>query len=302
MINIYECLSKYRLSVISVRYINNYVVVHCNDDNDYLLKLKDSCKKKVFNYLKNINYPFFLEQINNYDDSFELYNYYDDLIDDNYLKAKEIISAMYLLHTKTYSFSNSEDFNNLIEKYTLIVDKTMNYYLDLQDYIDELDFLSPQYYLLIINIYKIYNILRISKEKLNELSSKDSLSIRNVFLIGNVSCDNYRSGVVKYFIDWKHSNNSFIIFDFISFYKNDFCNLDMFSLFDIYNSKIKLSEDEINLLFSIICIPSILKFTKNNYTDTLMVRRLIDYVDNTLDFVLKEDKKYEKTNKNEFNE
>ena len=296
MNNYTDFIKECGILVKNIGYLNGKFIITSEDGKKYLLLSKN---KDIFSYLKNIDYSFYIEPFKS-NDYFDLFEYNDDIVDDDYKKGKEIIYALSILHCKTYSFSDNNDLNNILEKYKYEIEESLKYYLDLQDYIDELDFLSPQYYLLILNISNIYKILQYGKKIIDELLTKDSLSIRKSICVGNCSCDNFVSEKNKYFIDWTNASNNYIIYDFVSFYKSNFSRIDMNSLFDIYNDKILLSNDEFNLLVGIICIPKIIHFTKNNYKNTLMVRELVDYVSKTYEFVLEKNEKYEKTNKNEF--
>lgn len=306
MINISECVEYYGLDIKKREYIDDYIILYCADDKKYLLKNKDSNKEELFNYLKSINYRYYLDIINSYNDSYELYPYYEDKINDNYNKCKEIINALISLHLNSFSYinlNNNGDFiRQIYEEYNSKIDITMKYYLDLQDYIDEMDFLLPQYYLLIINISKIYNLLKFSKSKLDDWYQSKIERYREVVCVGDVSCDNFRFGEKSYFIDWKNSNNNLIVYDFVEFYKSEYNDVDMISLFNMYNSKINFTSDEFSLFLSIISIPDIIKFGKDNYNDTIRVRKLIDYVDKTNHFVLEEDEKNQKANEQEFKE
>ena len=75
----------------------------------------------------------------------------------------------------------------------------------------------------------------------------------------------------------------------------------MNSLFDIYQKDIFLSEEEILLLKTFICIPKKLEFSKNVYNNTVSIYYLLEYMEKTLSF-LEEYEKYQETDKNEFKE
>ena len=297
----YEILKKYNILISNISYVKGKLIVTSSDGKRYYIKDNNS-DSSIFKYLEDIDYPYYLKKINDDNDSFELYYYYDNNVDDDYKIGKEMVSALVLLHNRTYSFSENVDLKNYIEEYSLLIDKTMKYYLDIHDYIDELDFLSPQFYLLLLNISKIYNLINLSKKKLDILLSKDKLSIRKVICVGDCSISNFSSGDKKCFIDWGLSSNNYIVFDLVSLYKSNINNIDVNKLFINYCKEVILSQDEKNFLFCIICIPDIISFSKNNYFDTLNVRKLIDYVDKTYSFVLEEDEKYEKTNEKKFSE
>lgn len=298
MINIKDCLQNHNIKTRKLTYLDNYVVID-SDENKFLLKIKDSDKKELFNYLEQIRYDYYLPLENSHNDYYELYPYYSDKINDKYTKAKELIYALALLHLKTTSYVdyNSVDFKEIYEELNNRIDNRMMYYLDLQDYLESVDFLSPAQFLLLKNFSSFYKILRIAKNRLENWFSIGNRNIREVLLIKNVGLDNFRVGDRSYFIDFKDSKKGFVIYDLISFYKREAINVDFPSLFNLYNSKYQLKIDELNLFYAVICIPEKVVFSKNNYQDTLNVKKIIDYVLLTLSFVSEENKEYEETDK-----
>ena len=84
MINIKDCLSKYDIRTKKLTYLDNYVIIN-SDQSNYLLKMKDSDKEHLFNYLNQVRYDYFLPIENNYNDYYELYPYYKDNITDSEL-------------------------------------------------------------------------------------------------------------------------------------------------------------------------------------------------------------------------
>ena len=75
----------------------------------------------------------------------------------------------------------------------------------------------------------------------------------------------------------------------------------MESLFDAYQKKYKFSDSELLLLFLELMIPEKIKLTNNIMTNTLIISNLINYIDITRKFVLKEQEKNKKENNKEFN-
>lgn len=303
MINVSECLSKHGVNIRRLTYLDNFVVVG-SDDKKYLLKVKDSNKEELFNYLDQIRYSYFLPLENDYSDCYELYSYYDDGVIDKYIKAKELVYAISLLHLKTTAYVeyNYDKFKRIYEDLDSDIDYTMKYYLDLQDYLEGIEFLSPAQYLLMKNISMFYRVLRIAKERLDEWFNIGNRNVREVLLVGNTGLDNFRVGEKNYFVDFKGVRKDLVIYDLVDFYKREATNIEFSSLFDFYNSKYQLTRDELYLFFAMICIPDKIIFSKSNYQDTLKVRKLVDYVFLTFSFVSEENKEDEKAYEKEFKE
>jgi hypothetical protein len=302
MINLNECLSEYNLEIDKVTYWKNYIIID-SDSDKYLFKIRDSNKRELYNYLESINYSYYLELINNYDDYFELYRYYEDKVYDNYTKAKEMIYALSSLHLKSVKYKNYniDEVKKIYEDKIVEIDNMMKYYLDLQDYIEEMSFPTAGYYLLIKNISKIYELLRRSRNYLDRWYSDGDNKFSLSLLIENLSLDNFRMGDKTYFIDLGNFTWDFSSFDLDKFYKSNFNLVEMKSLINIYNLECH-TDYRSNLFFKcLIAIPWKLNFSKNNYSDSIMVRKLIDYVDYTLEF-LEEDKEDKETEKEDFKE
>ena len=172
----------------------------------------------------------------------------------------------------------------------------MKYYLDLHDYIEEIEYFNPEEYLLIKNLSKFYHLLRLARYKLDNWYQNSNNKYREVLLLGNVSLNNFIFGNKSYFISFDRSTRGNIVYDLVDFYQNEM--LDFNYLFEEYNI---LNDNEKNLFYSLISIMPKIKFTNNHYDNTLNTRKIIDYIDNTL-YLLEEDEKNQETNKDEFKE
>jgi len=303
MINIRECVQKYGITILSISYLDNNVIID-SSNGKYLLKKKDSNKKEIFSYLKQIHFDYFVPLVNDYNDYYELYPYYEDHIFDLYSKAKEFIYALSVLHLKTTSYVSYREgeIQDLYEEVSLNIDYMMKYYLDLQDYIEGLDFPNPAQYLLIKNISRFHYILRISKDKLEEWKRLQGESGREVLQIGKASLHNFRVGEKSYFVDFRDAKRGRAVDDLIYFYRSDFQDVDFSSLFSFYHSKYQLDKAELSFFYAMIAIPEKITFTKNHFLDTQRVRKVVDYVNQTLNFILEKDKENTETNENEFKE
>ena len=282
-----------------ITYKSNTQIIF-NESNKYVKKIKRSNKQELFKYLKEKtfkNYLPIIEETNEY----EIYRYIseDDLpIED---KAIEITNTMSLLHILTTTY-HENDLNQITEIYEQNNNKLLelkNYYLELQDYIETKEFFSPAEQLLMNNISNIYKAINYSKNKLDEWKQvvKNNKSLRYVQLHNNISLEHSLKEDTLYFINWDKSKKELAIYDFINFYKNDFQLLDMNSLFKIYQSKFTYTEDELLLFESVISIPPKIKFTKNNYINTLNARYVVDYLEKTNIFLLKDNKEKQEDNK-----
>lgn len=142
----------------------------------------------------------------------------------------------------------------------LEIDNTFKYYLDLQDYIEELLVPKVDYSFLLKNMSLIYSILTLSKGKLD---------------------DWYKTGIVSNY-DYIHN--------YANRYKDNYYRINNNESFVDSN----INAQECNLFFSMICIPWKIEFISDSYTNILLIKELLNYVNYTSNLVLEEDKKYQK--------
>ncbi len=83
----------------------------------------------------------------------------------------------YFLKDVCYSHLQIEELCNNIQKR---MDETYNYYLNLQDKIEEMLYPSYSYYLLIINISKIYHTLNLGRYFLEKCKKVDNVIVREM--------------------------------------------------------------------------------------------------------------------------
>ena len=297
MINYHRCCDENNITIRSIDFVFDLIFVKSIDNNIYVLKDNNKDLRFIFEYLKGINFNGFELPINIGND-YELYQFHNEFPFDSYEKAKEFINLLVDLHTKSFSYIDyiTEKKEKLYNFYSNEIDNRFSFYLNLQDSIEEMEFIYPAYYLLLNNISNFYKLLKFARMYLDKWYKSENLHYREVMLIGNARLNNFCCGDKKYFISWDDANKDLIIFDFNNFYRSNYDEIDIYSLFEYYNSKIKFSNDEMNLFFSIISIIDVADFSASNFENTLKIRKLISYVEKTLIFVSEEYKKNQKTN------
>jgi len=297
MINYFKCCKDNNITISKIEFKNSYVLVYSSNEQVFLIKNRNRYSDDLFNYFKSIEFDDCELPIIVCDD-YELYNFYNQFNVDRYCKAKAAIKLLVKLHTKSYSYIdyNYGQKEKIYNEYKEKINSCFSYYLKIQDSIEEMIYITPPYYLLLINISKIYLLLRKADKFLEKWFSSENNRYRDALLIGNTSLDNFSFSDKKYYIDLDNTNRNLIIYDLVSFYKNNCFDLDFVSLFDYYNSKVTLNLEELYLFFVFISIPDICTFDNNNLINTICNNRIIDYVEKTLLFLSEEDKKYEKTN------
>lgn len=288
----------------NISYRKNAKLITKNDQK-YIYKIKRNDKTNIYNYLKNKefhNYLPYTELTNEY----EVYRYLNDNLTQKEDKAIELIYTLSMLHIKTtiYQEIDIDKTKEIYENTKSKINELRIYYLDLQDYIETKIYMSPAESLLMKNISKFYKSLQYAEHKI-DLWYQEKIKLKRERLVqlhNNIKLEHFLVDDIPYFISWDKSEKGLVIFDFLSFYQNEHQELEMSSLFDIYQSKYKFSPDELLLFQALIAIPTKVTFTKTNYINTLEVKKRVDYIEKTNEFLSKYYEKNQKSNDEKFEE
>ena len=273
-----------------IRYINNAKLIE-EDNNYYILKPKKIEIEKIYSNLISRNFNNFLSplEINN---SYEKYEFINELNSSDDDRANDIIYLMSLLHNKTTSFNevNEDELKTRFEEILKILDDTYNYYSNLQKTKEETIYMSPAEQLLMNNISKIYFLLNVSRKNIEEyyeIVSNKKVEKKSI-IHGNLKINHILETKEKYLISWNNSRKEIPVYDLVKFYKNEYENIEFNSLYKNYKSKYKLDEEEEKLFISLIAIPNIIELDKTNFIDCINVKALVDYVEKTIVFISKQ--------------
>ena len=95
----------------------------------------------------------------------------------------------------------------------------------------------------------------------------------------NLSLDHLlRNEEGSFLISWDNARYDIPIFDIYKLYQNIYDDVDFESLFELYNSKYPLHEDELKLLFILISIPKKIDFSDDEYDNCKKVDHLLNYI------------------------
>ena len=207
------------------------------------------------------------------------YNYFL-IINDNYLYIKEDnyikLYKSFLKNISKDVLYDDDSIKKIYEEIAKDMDSIFSYYYDMQDKIEEMLYPSESFYILIINISKIYHLVDLGRYFLDRAIKCNNNVIRKIPKFEN-RCRRIDEKDYKYVVsilnDEYHKNNINI---------ND---IDFFDLF----------EDEICFFLSISSlIPKIDGYNKNEVID------LVNYVDRTYSYMLKKYEKYQKSDEENF--
>ena len=281
-----------------ISYIKSVKVLD-NGKRKIVLKKEKPTVIDIYNLLENRKFEYYLNPLYR-DNDYEVYPYINEIDISNSDKSIDLIYIMTLLHNKTTSYEelSLDEIKRIYEDIVNEINIKNEYYLKIQDEY-ELHFnITPNELLLMKNISKIYYMLKLSRDNI-ELFYKNienEKHIRKVQTHGNLSLNHLLEADNKYLISWKKSKKDFPIMDLVIFYKNNFNDIDIKSLFEEYNKKYQLSNIEKYLFFSLINIPEYIVEKNDYYLDTLEVKKIIDYVNKTIEFTLEQNKENQESN------
>lgn len=296
-------LDKYDLSIRGYQKKKGIQVIDTNKGK-YVIKNRFSQNDHLYSYLDNKNFPYLLyrESI----DDYEIFPYVNEVELPLEEKAIELVYILSILHNKT-TFYREVSMDQVKEIYEEISDKLsylFTYYHDLQDVIEQKVYMNPAEYLLIRNISFVYSSLEFSKQQLEKWYQykKNQKKERVVLLHGRPCLDHLLIGKDKKLISWNHYKRDIPIYDFVYFYRHDYMDVEMSTLYGLYQSKFMFTEEEYLLFLTLLTIPEKLEWNGNHYSNCEKTFRFIKYITKTRDFVLKEDEEQQKENKDKFNE
>jgi len=299
MTNDEKILNKYKLNPKKIKYLKKVKIID-TDKGTYTLKIKTSNNNKIYTYLENRNFENYLPPINSPKDPYEIYEYIEESEMSKEDKALNLIYILSILHTKTtvYENTNLDSIKEIYESNLKELEYLDYYYHDLQDYIENKVYMSPEEYLLIRNITNIYNAISFSREALEKWYNEKLKQTRErqVLLHNNISTEHFLlSKDNAYLINWNKAKRGYPIYDLITFFKNEYQDLEFKSLYNLYQKKYKYTYDEELLFFSLIAKPWKITFTNNHYNNTIIVTNLIEYIEKGSKLVSKENKENQET-------
>lgn len=292
-------INKHKLYAKSYTIKNNSRILNTNKGK-YVIKKSSCSKKSIYDYLLSRGFDNFLAY-NEIDSGYEIYPFIEEVNVTKDQKAVDLVNLLALLHNKTtfYQQLSLDELKKIYEENMTKLNYLNNYYHDLQDVIERKVYMAPDEYLLIRNISKVYDAIFFSINTLNSWynEAKEKRSFRKALLHNNIKVDHLISSNEKLLLSWDKANSDFVIYDFLNFYKNEYNNLDMNKLFEIYQSKYPYTACEQFLFFSILSIPNKFVFKKHDLESEIEVYNFVKYIDKSRNFILKKNKKYQKTNK-----
>ena len=256
----------------------------------FIVKKNNSNNNELFRYLETKNFNNFLS-LYDYSDDYEIYSYIENVDINLEEKAQEIIYIISMLHNKT-TFYKNKDLDKFQELYEDINNKLLyinNYYENIRMINEDEAFISPSGYLFLRNSSVIFKCIDLSKSYIDKwyetIKNKNNYRVCTIHnhleLSHLLKCDN------SYLISWDKSCKASPIYDILSLYKDIHDKVEFSILFELYNSKYPLYEEELYLLFSLMLVPDKLDFLDREIINTKNVYELTNYLISAFNFVSK---------------
>lgn len=257
-------------------------------------------KEVIKNYNKNIfeiyeifelvnfeNYPKIIE----YDERNIKYELIENKKYHEKIKYEEFITTVALLHSKTQEYREIG-----IDKYKKIFDILDNninymkkYYDDLINNIEEEIYMSPSSYLIARNytliIMMIDNAINYLKKWYKIVENKTNERV--CVIHNNLSVNHFIKSDINYLISFDGARVDTPVLDLYKLYKKELLKMDFALLFELYNSKFKLTEEETYLFYSMISIPPKISKLNNELENTHNISEIFRYIYKTVNFVNK---------------
>ena len=130
-----DFLKKYEIDVSKITKFKDDTIVEDVNGGRYLILKRDRDVHELYSYLEEIHYPYYLPVLNHINDSFLLYPYYPDRVDDISYKAKVLLEGVLFLQLKSIEYQDTslEYISSIYEKCVNELDSLMEYYSKLQE-------------------------------------------------------------------------------------------------------------------------------------------------------------------------
>ena len=261
--------------------IKHDVIIIIADNKKFVIKKKNKELEKLFSYLNSRGFSYFPNIIYS-TDNYDIYKYIEGVQLPKEEEGIDIIKLLTILHSKTTYYKDvDEDYYK--EIYESVIDRIQylyNYYDDMVDVINNIEYMSPSQYLFIRNISIVFQALNYSKNNINKWYDiiKEKKRIRMVNIHNNLTLEHYILSDKPYFISWRFSKRDMPIYDIINFYKKYYNVLDFCELLRIYELHYPLLKEEKILLFSFISIPNKIEFNDNVYDMCIKINNFYEYL------------------------
>lgn len=282
MRNYKEILEKHGIKPKKYKKIGK-VMIASDEEKSVAIKPRNRNQNlKIYHYLESRNFHYYPKRYSNSFDDYEVTEYVESIDMPKEQKMMDLVELASLLHAKTthYKEVDLEDYKKLYEDIHNNILYLQSDYRDLITLIEQEVFMSPSDYLLARNITKIFSALQFCEHELEEWYQlvKEKRKQRVVVLHNNLELSHFIRNNQSYFINWEKAKIDSPVFDLYKLYKRSALDFDFDELMKKYERGYSLLEEERKLFFILISLPDKLEKGEEEYKNTLLVNRMIDYL------------------------
>lgn len=256
---------------------------------NFLVKEKVNDLKELYTYLQSRSFNYFPKLIDNSRKDVNVFEYIEGTDMPKEQKAEDLINLVSLLHNKTSYFKEvSEDvYKEIYENILSNINYLNEYYNNMYDIYFLEEFMRPDHYLIMRNMYKIFAALSFCENELNEWYDlvKEEKKQRVSVIHNNLETSHFIKGDKDYLTSWDYAKVDSPILDIINFYKKEYFNYNFDVLLKDYLNRYSLNDAELKLFFIIISLPPEIKFENDIFENCKNIRKDLDYIFKTEELV-----------------
>lgn len=287
-----EILEKYQLEPKKIRYKKSVQIIEDQENNKYIIKKNQKKNPNIYRYLMNRNFYNFPEVYTTPNDALEVTKYIEDILLDPAQRIEDMIYLLSILHNKTtfYKEIDLDEIKKIYEDTSDEYNYLLSYYQSIQSMIEEEVYMSPAHYYFILNITKVYNLLSIGRQHLENWYNlvNQRKTLRFVLNHNHLSLDHFLESKELYFISWNSAEIGFPSQDLVNLFQENYENIDFQTMMNLYQSKYKLMDEEYSLLVAQICKLKRLDFNQSETKKIEEVTKFNSYTQKLYSYFLKQ--------------
>lgn len=283
--NLKNIINKYKAKKITLK--NSAKIIE-NENTRLVIKKDNPNILDTYNYLLSRSFDYFPKIIYK-DNDYNVYEYIEDVNEPSEQRILDIITLTSILHSKTtfYKEVDIDNYKYLYETINKKLEYLFNYYNDIIILIEKNIYMSPSNYIIARNINKIFETINYCKYEVDSWYEliKDKRKIRVVNIHNNLSLDHYIKNDKPYLISWNKNKIDMPIYDLLTLYKKYYLDFDFYELFNYYESRYPLTNEERKMLFILMSIPEKLVLDSSEYKNSIKCRKFFDYIYKTEELI-----------------
>ena len=283
--NLKSIINKYKAKKVTLK--NSAKIIE-NENTRLVIKKDNPNILDTYNYLLSRSFDYFPKIIYK-DNDYNAYEYIEDVNEPSEQRILDIITLTSILHSKTtfYKEVDIDNYKYLYETINKKLEYLFNYYNDIITLIEKNIYMSPSNYIIARNINKIFETINYCKYEVDSWYEliKDKRKIRVVNIHNNLSLDHYIKNDKPYLISWNKNKIDMPIYDLLTLYKKYYLDFDFYELFNYYESRYPLTNEERKMLFILMSIPEKLVLDSSEYKNSIKCRKFFDYIYKTEDLI-----------------